>query len=526
MTSALKTCFAGAVLVHNSAALESAGRAKDADIYTDTLHFRFTPRTTVRSLSSTKKFPAKGSVGGPVSFSLNFRAFWSQSSPLPPGEEEPVADSSATYRDQRQSVVRPRGTWDPALHSGPQGSRRSEDGRNFAQTEDRELRAARHLKPLAMEFVKEHRPTSRHLDLEQRFRVATIDDVVDKHFGEYDPDTPTGSWIDPLSVGELPARGKKTSIFAEENLALLTELGSGILAQDLDELSQSLPLEVSEPENPNVRNYNAPLRLSFKEYGQIISSDPANPHDALHMRQVGSLCGVFESPLFNGELRALNESAFLLRNLFINSIIRYDELKIVFKGPDLVIPFNLKMKPSDKLFIHKKVMVLDTNRILANLEEVTIEDNLKQLSVSLNISGCLRPSSVWGSKFEGTKKKVSSGPVVLHTANLMVIKDFTYPGTCSAAYFWAGSGKNPENGFKIPTIDGSLSPLRVYQNEDVLLKLPDSATFYDLDYIGIFCKPLRQMLGHHTIRPSLWLDTILPPASTSDDRMIHPRIRH
>lgn len=233
-----------------------------------------------------------------------------------------------------------------------------------------------------------------------------------------------------------------------------------------------------------------------------ISRDPINPDAGYH-------CGNLEDgTLFNAYLKVLNESAYVLKNVWINPQLRYDQLKVIFKGPKIVVPLNFILKHSDK-FSGYMNFVIDTKQALANLDEVTVEDNLKQFSASLNITGCRRipqPSP----KFRDSKYGVSSGDILrsFRHDDLVVIQHFTYPGNCPAAYFWVGTGGDPV-GFKVPTLDLSprplynSEPLRAVTGEDALLKLPDSITYDDLDYIGVFCPSNSLMLAKYVFKPSI-----------------------
>jgi hypothetical protein len=52
-----------------------------------------------------------------------------------------------------------------------------------------------------------------------------------------------------------------------------------------------------------------------------------------------------------------------------------------------------------------------------------------------------------------------AGNVMLLTSNVMTIEGFTYTGRASSVYFWAGVGRDIEDGVRIPSETGRSVPL-------------------------------------------------------------------
>ncbi|XP_075533298.1 protein Skeletor, isoforms B/C-like [Dermacentor variabilis] len=80
----------------------------------------------------------------------------------------------------------------------------------------------------------------------------------------------------------------------------------------------------------------------------------------------------------------------------------------------------------------------------------------------------------------------------------VIITDLNYDGKGPEAFFWAGTGKEPDDkGHQIPDENGSSAVLKAYKNARVLLTLPKKIT--DYQYLGIYCRKFGANFGHVSI---------------------------
>eukprot|EP00128_Syssomonas_multiformis_P002101 Colp12_sorted_trinity150504_noHs@17537 len=81
------------------------------------------------------------------------------------------------------------------------------------------------------------------------------------------------------------------------------------------------------------------------------------------------------------------------------------------------------------------------------------------------------------------------GEVYIVDRHTIRFEHFYYDGNGPAGYFWAGKGPAPSaSGFKIPSTENCLmSRPRRFEDETVILELPDGVEFSDIDYIGMYC---------------------------------------
>ncbi|XP_077501406.1 protein Skeletor, isoforms B/C-like [Amblyomma americanum] len=91
-----------------------------------------------------------------------------------------------------------------------------------------------------------------------------------------------------------------------------------------------------------------------------------------------------------------------------------------------------------------------------------------------------------------------SGTVYAATENSVIITDLNYDGEGPEAFFWVGTGQEPDSkGHQIADENGSMQVLKAYKNARVLLTLPKKIT--DYQYLGIYCRKFGANFGHVTI---------------------------
>ncbi|KAF2359843.1 DM13 domain [Trinorchestia longiramus] len=295
--------------------------------------------------------------------------------------------------------------------------------------------------------------TFRSLTLEERFRVPAVDDVIEKHLGKYNPKATDGSWLNPLSV--VKNTGSREEILHFEHVL-------------------------------SIEDYQKELR-------DLKDIDLSNRFDAYHTRQVGPLCGVFLHPLFHAELRALNITSYILRNVYVSPRTRLNQLTVVFEVSGLFKPKDFTIHLPDRPFLRGKQYVLQGGHNTREVRRVTIRDNsgvssdLRHLCEEMcNIQLTYSSHLILQHGYYDLLYP-PLGVFTMYTSNFMIVSNFTYYPSCPAAYFWAGRGRNPSHGFKIPVAKLGLNPLRTYRNEDVYVGLPNAYTWYDVNYVAVFC---------------------------------------
>lgn len=97
----------------------------------------------------------------------------------------------------------------------------------------------------------------------------------------------------------------------------------------------------------------------------------------------------------------------------------------------------------------------------------------------------------------GNSNNVRSEEVVVMDSKSIKIPGFHYDGRGGDVYFFAGEGPEPTHkGFIIPDELGYLSPIRRYENEDVILQLPGEKTVFDIDWVSVYNKEEKRNFGH------------------------------
>ncbi|RWS22358.1 protein Skeletor: isoforms B/C-like protein, partial [Leptotrombidium deliense] len=96
----------------------------------------------------------------------------------------------------------------------------------------------------------------------------------------------------------------------------------------------------------------------------------------------------------------------------------------------------------------------------------------------------------------GSTHKVA-GKVYAVNDDTLYIKGFSYDGAAPAAFFWAGTTEKPSvDGFVIPDPSGSEEKLKGYNNENLILKMPEGRKISDVKWISIWCKKFTINFGH------------------------------
>lgn len=97
-----------------------------------------------------------------------------------------------------------------------------------------------------------------------------------------------------------------------------------------------------------------------------------------------------------------------------------------------------------------------------------------------------------------------SGPVVIRDAKTISISGLYYDGAAPDAFFLVGMGDKPnQNGMKVPDENGSLEKLKGYQGKDIVLRLPDDLTVFDIGWLSLYCLTAKENFGHVNIPKSL-----------------------
>ncbi len=92
------------------------------------------------------------------------------------------------------------------------------------------------------------------------------------------------------------------------------------------------------------------------------------------------------------------------------------------------------------------------------------------------------------------------------------------------SYFWVGLGSEPdETGIPVPDEAGSLSPLRRYRGQNLVLSLPSGTDIFDIDWISIWSKGLGRSLAHVNV-PAMTLN--VPPALETLGIQSQVRVQH
>ncbi|CAG2120853.1 unnamed protein product, partial [Medioppia subpectinata] len=91
------------------------------------------------------------------------------------------------------------------------------------------------------------------------------------------------------------------------------------------------------------------------------------------------------------------------------------------------------------------------------------------------------------------------------------IPDLTYDGLSKSAYFWVGTGPQPNSaGKKIPNERGYIDPIGAYNEETIVLELPGEMTIFDIDFLAIWDDETKENFGSVLIPDEL----NIPPSLT------------
>jgi len=102
-----------------------------------------------------------------------------------------------------------------------------------------------------------------------------------------------------------------------------------------------------------------------------------------------------------------------------------------------------------------------------------------------------------------------SSDITMLDMKTFYISDLHYDGAAPDAYFWVGTGPEPNaQGVKVPNELNELGVLRGYQGEDIEIQLPGNMTMRDIDWLSVWCISFRENFGHVMIPK----DLDLPPA--------------
>ncbi|XP_014666234.1 PREDICTED: protein Skeletor, isoforms B/C-like isoform X2 [Priapulus caudatus] len=118
---------------------------------------------------------------------------------------------------------------------------------------------------------------------------------------------------------------------------------------------------------------------------------------------------------------------------------------------------------------------------------------------------------------------VGSGPITLLTDRTVEIQDFSYDGSAPDTFFYVGKGTPSSRGTKIPDENGSLEPLRKYRRKTLTLTLPEGMSWYDVDYLSVYCLTAAVNFGHVEF-PASVKQSILPPYLAQQVQMTAPQV--
>jgi hypothetical protein len=78
----------------------------------------------------------------------------------------------------------------------------------------------------------------------------------------------------------------------------------------------------------------------------------------------------------------------------------------------------------------------------------------------------------------------------------ILIKGFSYDGQGPDAFFWAGNtAKTSADGFIVPDEKGTINVLKSYNNQDLVLTLPDGKTLDDIKWLAVWCRSFAANFG-------------------------------
>jgi hypothetical protein len=98
-----------------------------------------------------------------------------------------------------------------------------------------------------------------------------------------------------------------------------------------------------------------------------------------------------------------------------------------------------------------------------------------------------------------------NGDVFLKDEKTLVIKGFTYDGTAPDAFFWAGTSQAPSSvgtilphpfeGIFYEYEDQNAPVLGKYNDEEVVLTLPDNLKATDIKWLSVWCRKFEVNFG-------------------------------
>ncbi|XP_071827063.1 protein Skeletor, isoforms B/C-like [Apostichopus japonicus] len=101
------------------------------------------------------------------------------------------------------------------------------------------------------------------------------------------------------------------------------------------------------------------------------------------------------------------------------------------------------------------------------------------------------------------------------------VRGFSYDGTGPAAYFYTGTTPNPANGgIIIPLEDGNLEKLGSYNNEDLLVTLPNGV-LRNYNWISIWCESVSVDFGHVKLPPGFTYPSPVSLGYLGENPLVH-----
>jgi len=159
------------------------------------------------------------------------------------------------------------------------------------------------------------------------------------------------------------------------------------------------------------------------------------------------------------------------------------------KGRTNVLKSYLNKEFTIKLFEGKKISDIKWFAVY----DLTLQENFGDVSIP---EGFQLPSAQKLNQLSKRSNGVSSSVVVILDSKTIFLPGFSYDGLGNDTYFWVGVGPQPSvKGFKVPDEKGYLSPLRAYNEEDVILRLPGALTVFDIDWFSVFNNATAENYG-------------------------------
>lgn len=148
-------------------------------------------------------------------------------------------------------------------------------------------------------------------------------------------------------------------------------------------------------------------------------------------------------------------------------------------------------------------------------------------------------------EFKRLAHGLRSSNISVLDAKTFYIPNLHYDGAGPDAYFWVGTGNEPNimgtkviileapteyidafiesyaQFFQVPNEMGSLDPLRGYQGEDIEIQLPGNLTVYDIDWLAVWCVEYRHNFGHVYLPKDLDVPPALGQTKITVSILIH-----